>query len=374
MFLVCISILAVPLFLFTRAMAERNRAMHERTAEFWYEDGRRLIEGGNVGTAIESLRKAATNDHDNSEYRLALARALARAENFDEARTIFVQSRDAAPENGEVNLDLARLEAQTGNIPGAVRYYRSALYGIWPEGDIDDRRREVRLELIDFLLEQQETNTALSELLMFSRDIGEDAEDHVTAGRMFIRAGEPARAMNQFLTALRSDRNSATALAGAGEAAFMLGNYAAAVRYLRPVAEREMASESALHDLAVSELVLSLDPLAPRLAIDNRSARLQRGFTRAKERIDQCIAERQVFGDDAGAVLSTLSIEAAALEEDLTTARIRRNQDLIDSALALIFRIELAADELCSAGAPVDESLLLIARLHGLAENEQTRQ
>src|ERR1051325_5464412 len=70
--LVVLAAVTIPLFLFTRSVAGKNRALNISVASTWYRLAQQELKSGNPPQAIEFLRKAATNDHDNPEYALAL--------------------------------------------------------------------------------------------------------------------------------------------------------------------------------------------------------------------------------------------------------------------------------------------------------------
>src|SRR5438034_4177222 len=146
--LVVLSALVIPLFIFTRSMAARNRAMNVDIAGTWYRSGQQQLKAGDTKGAIESFRNATTNDHDNGEYTLALATALAAADHIEEARQALLRLRAPAPENGEINLNLARLSAKEGKMDEAVRYYHNALFGTWPPNRMAIQRTKVRTELV----------------------------------------------------------------------------------------------------------------------------------------------------------------------------------------------------------------------------------
>src|SRR5689334_18649899 len=133
-------------------MAARNRAMNVEIASGWYRLGQQQLKAGETKGAIEAFRNATTNDHDNGEYTLALSTALATADHIEEARQALLRLRAAAPENGEINLNLARLSAKEGKLAEAVRYYHNALFGIWPPDRTTVQRPKVRTELVQFLL------------------------------------------------------------------------------------------------------------------------------------------------------------------------------------------------------------------------------
>ena len=134
-------------FVLTRAAAGANRARRLRDAAAWYATGERRLAVGQIEPAIAALRRATAINRDNRAYRLALAATLAADHQDDAARQVLLNVRETAPEDPDVNVRLARLEARHADLTGAVRYYQNALYGSWT-GDEADARRQVRIELI----------------------------------------------------------------------------------------------------------------------------------------------------------------------------------------------------------------------------------
>ena len=216
----------------TRAAARANRNVRLRDASSWYIAGQRHLASGRTEAAITALRRATAMNRDNRAYRLALAESLASARQDDAARQLLLGVRESTPEDPEVNVQLARLEARHDNLTGALRYYQNAVYGAW-SADQRDARRGVRIELIRYLIAHEERGQALSELLVLSSNLPDDVELQTKAGRLFLDAGEPRRALDRFRQALRIDPKNGPTLAGAGEAAFELGDYASAQVYLR---------------------------------------------------------------------------------------------------------------------------------------------
>ena len=94
--------------------------MNVDIAGTWYRSGQQQLKAGDTKGAIESFRNATTNEHDNGQYTLALATALAAADHIEEARQALLRLRASAPENGEINLNLARLSAKDGRSDEAV--------------------------------------------------------------------------------------------------------------------------------------------------------------------------------------------------------------------------------------------------------------
>ena len=78
--------------------------------------------------------------------------------------------------------------------------------------------------------------------MALSTDLPDDAAAHVEVGQLFATAGDSGHALDQFQRALRLAPRSGAALAGAGQAAFQLGDYLLARTYLRQRAGRARTS------------------------------------------------------------------------------------------------------------------------------------
>ncbi len=83
-------------------------------------------------------------------------------------------------------------------------------------------------EEIHFLLDHQENSRALSEVLILAAEIPDDDPTGQTeVGQLFLRAGDAQHALKHFVRSMALERNNPAALAGAGDAAFQLGDYVA---------------------------------------------------------------------------------------------------------------------------------------------------
>jgi Tfp pilus assembly protein PilF len=355
--------IAVLAFFLTRAAAASNRELHRRDAAAWYELGERRLREADVGTAIEPLRRAVAKDFSSRRYRLALASALAADHQDDAARQVLRVLRESAPEHPEANLQLARLEVRAGDLREAIRYYQNALHGLWgnEQGDV---RQRVRGELIELLFRHRQDSRALSEVLILSANVPDDAASQIEVGRLFLRAGDPRRALDHLRRALRGEPNNVRALAGAGEAAFALGEYARSRQYLQRIAD---PSDRARELLALTDLVLANDPLARRLTPDERRRRTVGNLAHAVQRLDACVAQRPAQGARASE-LSVLQVEARAFGRALTVRKIRAFPDTIEAGVEMVARIERALATACDPPALMDRALLLIAERHGFSE------
>jgi tetratricopeptide (TPR) repeat protein len=349
-------VIAVAAFFATRAVAASNREMGLRDAAEWYRRGELALGERRIDDAVDAFRRATVRNRTNTRYVLALARALTVRHDEEAARAALLSLRESSPENPEINLELARLAAARQDVGEALRFYHSALYAPWLPEEAE-ARRGVRLELVEFLLGHNEAKRAVSELLALSTDLPDDASHHLRLAGLFDKAGDPSGALAQYEAALARDGDNAAALAGAGRAAFQLGDYVLARRRLR---RAPPAFDDVRGTLDVVDLVLSRDPLANRIGSAERRRRLAADVDYARQRSTACVERRgtQSTGGDAG-----LEDELRALADALKASPLE--QDAIESAIDLIARVERRVDEACGPATAMDRALLLIARLHG---------
>jgi tetratricopeptide (TPR) repeat protein len=349
-------------------MATRNRSMNVQIAESWYRSGRVQLKGGKTTEAIDSFRKAATNDHSNAEYTLALASALAEADRTQEARQIVLRLRLTTPESGEVNLNLARLSARNGMVAEAVRYYHNALYGVWPADQLAQQRVVVRTELIRFLLAGRNSSQALSQLLILASDIPHTEQAHQNLGQLFLDAADARDALEQFRLVLQLNSDSEEALAGAGRAAFDLVDYASARRYLEKAVRNGDKSEMTVHLLDITNLVISSDPLAPGLATVERIRRLTRGLNFVSDELQRCIGTK-LSDQSALAVLEPLRGEIdTSRQSELAPSKLKSDHEAFRTGLNLIYRATSATSEICGELPSFSRALLLIGRKHEVVD------
>lgn len=351
-------LIAVAGFFVTRAVAANNRDVTLRDAEAWYEHGQQLMSTGQVDEAVASLRRAAARNRDDRKYTLALAKALAASGDTEAARAALLTLREASPEDAEVNLALARLAAQRQDVTEALRFYHNALYAPWPT-ESDRARREVRFELIDFLLQRDQGGLALSELLAMTADLPDEADAHVRVGQLFARAGDARQALDQYERALRLAPADTTALAGAGASAFALGDYLQARDYLRRAPDDV---DDVAGTRAIVDLVLSSDPLASRIGSSERRRRLSASLDYVEQRLETCHPDG-LAAPPEGNPTTTLEQEVAGLREQLKPPAVL-DQDAIEAGVDLLDRIEKHLSTTCPPLGARDQALVLMARSH----------
>ncbi|MGE3840135.1 MAG: tetratricopeptide repeat protein [Vicinamibacterales bacterium] len=353
-------VLTVAAFFLTRAVAGGNDEVRKRQAAAWFAAAERANDQADGDAAVAAFRRAVSRAPNNASYRLALAGALTARHQNAEARRVLLALRELQPDDPATNIQLARLEATGADVDVVRRYYQAALAGLWRPNETDDQSR-IRLELVDFLLQHGERARALSELLQFNAAAAHDAALRTRAARLFLSAGEPRRALALFESVLISDRGSTAALAGAGDAAFQLADYRLAMRYL-DAAERDV-EPSVNHQ--VVRLVLSADPLEPRLSAAERNRRLRVALDRAGEQLEVCLAA----SDPAPPTLEALRGEWQALDSQSPPNSRRDLRDTVD-AFDLVLRIADSIAGQCPSQktTPLDRALVLIGRKHGFDE------
>jgi tetratricopeptide (TPR) repeat protein len=358
--LAALSLSAVGVFIFTRHMAAHEQQLNAKIAAARFDRGVQYMQAGETDKAIQSFRSAATNVENDPKYTLALANALAAENHTPEAQSLLLRLRESDPENPKVNLSLARLAAQQEEVQEAARYYESALYGRWPDDRLD-QRRQVRLELVRFLLAHQQQYLATSELFVLQNRTPDSAPAHIEIAQLFVEANDLPHALQEYATAIRLDDSNVEALTAGGRLAFEMGNYQQAEEYLHAALEANPDSQETRQLLTMSQIVLNADPLLPHLTQWERQKRLQAGLDLSLKRIEDCLS--RTADSKASDELQGLKAEAQAAKAKLR-ADSRPDTDTVRVGVDLIFRMQQAVSGAC--GKPSDEAqaLLLIGRQH----------
>jgi tetratricopeptide (TPR) repeat protein len=328
------------------------------------------LNAGKALKAVVDFRTALVYARDSDTDQLLLARALIAATRTDEAKAYLTSLLDRDPGNAEVNLELGRLAAREGKTEDALRYYHSAMYDDWGSRDPAEARRAVRLELYQYLIEQNERPLAEAELVAMAALLPPNPALYTQVGQLFLALGDYSRAANEFEGAVRLGGGEA-ALAGAGEAEYLLSDYRLARSYLER-ALRAQPGDARLSDmLDEAKRVLSADPYEPGLSLEERNRRVIRAFQQALTRLGECgvlvvrTAPPGSATPPAGSGSSALAEEAWALQPSADLEALRRNPDLMTRIMNFVFRAEQAPASECGPADPLDRALAAIAQEHG---------
>ncbi len=348
------------LFAVTAILVSRFRAVETGLGHQWYARGERDLSGGRPGPAIDAFRTALVYDRENFLYRLRLAEALAAAGRLDEAHAYLVRLWQEQPGNGRVDLALARVAVQRGDTSDAERYYHQAIYGYWQQDGVETRER-IRIELARTLMARGANQAAESDLVALAADLPPDSPLHTRLGELFVQAGSPLRARDEFAKALEVNANDVDALGGAAKTSFELGDYERARTYatralaLRPDSQIEQVER-------ISALVLDSDPSRPHLSRAERERRVIEDFEHATARFRTCLQSPPPdarLGD-----LDRLADRVQQAHEHATPRALARDPDLLDSMLDLAFEAADAAGATCGPGDDLDQALVLLAAQH----------
>ena len=370
--LLVLSLGAVFAFAAVNHLAKRFYANEEARGRRLYAQAQADLNAGESDRAIDELRAALSCDRSNPQYQLSLGRALRDTGQLDEAQSYLESLWERSPEDGTINLALARVAAKRGSVEDALRYYHNAMYGVWTS-DADVNRRKARVELIQFLVQKNALEQARSELLALAVFLPPDPGLTLQTADLLARAQDYPDALKEYEKVLHLDRGNAAAMAGAGQAAYRAGYYRTALRYLQMAVNANAPNADLRSMLASSKLVLEADPFARRISDAERNRRISAAFGSAGERLKACAVQKGIDFTSVKPAASSLSAlpstsPLAALESrwlatkaDLPRLRSVAETDLPDVIMDLVFEVEQRTAQDCGEPQGRDEALLRIS-------------
>jgi tetratricopeptide (TPR) repeat protein len=397
----------------------RSYASHQvALANRWLQRGDEAMREGKPQAAIDALSSALAYAPSDRGTAIKLAQALASAGRLQEATVYFNALLENQQGSGLINLQLARLAARQGNESLAIEDYQKAIYGSW-EGDGYVRRREVRFELINYLIAHNRLDQARSELLVASGNAPEDdISVQLEIARLMEQADDPSDALHLYRVILRRHPSLQEALEGAGRTAYQMGRYLEAKKYLGRALEGPGADQEPLtavqqnrDRLSDATRLLLLYP-SSRLSIHERGSRILNDRKLALARLAECSRDQasqpaknsaQVTppGPKSPLIPNQLAnlasrftnrppkpaqspvasappvdpLEALVerwkeLPVRLTLADLEKDPELAQAQIQLIYDTELITQQVCGAPAGDDALLLRIAQAPNQVEEE----
>lgn len=345
---------AVACFLAVGALARVHDAQRKSLGERWADRGVKNLNAGKDMPAVEDFHTALLYSRDNAAYQLSLAEALMRLGRDDEAHAYLVNLWQENADNGLVNLDLARIAVNKNETGQALRYYHNAIFGAWSTGS-GARRHKTRLELIAYLMRIGAFPQAEAELIDLSTTVGANAADQQQLGEMFAKVGDDQRALAAFQASLRIRRRNPSALTGAGMAAYQLGQYAEAQRYLQQAVAEAPRNAQAQQRLKMTEDILRWDPFRQGLRQAEQDRIARAAFQAAGARLKSC--------KTPNAQQQQLQQQWTKLRPQTAERNLRNNPDALNTVMNLVFAIEKQTAGSCAAQTDTDQALLLVAGL-----------
>jgi tetratricopeptide (TPR) repeat protein len=406
------SLALVTLFAITALLAVLTNYLYQSYASHqaalanrWLERGEQALRDGKPQVAIDALSSALAFEPSQRSTAIKLAQALASAGRIQEATVYFTALLETEQGNGLINLQLARLAARQDNQSEAIQDYQKAIYGNW-EGDGYVRRRDVRFELVNYLISHNLLNQARSELLVAQGNAPEDdISVQLEIARLMEQAQDPGNALHLYKTILHRHGSLREALQGAGRTAFQLGRYLEAKKFLTRSLEGAGVEQEPPAALAQSHDLLAeatrLLPLYPsnRLSTRERGARILTDRKIAMARLGICsqensanIAKDSASGPPVTTVTpssnplknfasrfarhpaQTASAQTAAppvfdplqtlmerwqrLPVKLSLKELENDPDLAQTQIQLIYETEITTRQVC--GEPIGDDALLL--------------
>jgi tetratricopeptide (TPR) repeat protein len=365
--LLVLTLAAAMAFAAVSHLVARFNANAEARGRKLYTQGLADLSAGKPDRAIDEFRAALTCDRNNSLYQLSLGRALRDTGRLDEAESYLQSLWQRTPDDGTINLALARVAAKRDSLDDAIRYYHNAMYGTW-KSDPDGNRRKARIELIEFLLQKNARAQAQSELVALAAFLPADPTLHLQAAQFLAQAQDYPDALSEYEKVLRLDRGNATALAGAGNVAYSAGHYRTAQRYLQDAVKANPQDTDSRNRLASASMILEADPFVRRISDAERNRRIKAAFTAAGQRLTACaqqkgvnLTESNIDLSASSSPLATLQSRWLATQRDLPRLTSAGETDLPDAIMDLVFQIEQEAANECGEPQGIDEALLLIS-------------
>jgi predicted negative regulator of RcsB-dependent stress response len=386
-------------FSFTSLVVTAFNDKQNALAAEYYHRGLQALEAKHGSAAVGDFEAALVYSHDNFQYGLKLTDALAASGATGEALAQLRAFREQRPGDAQVNLKLARLEAQRQHVDDAVRYYQNAFEGSWPEGsDPVLQRIGTRFESADYLVRQGRKEQAGQLLLALAAALPATSPEQGRLGDLLLRNGDPAEALKVYETALqpcRAERRSRiiieggvaeephlkpfvsgdegrnarcqSALLGAAKASFAAIGYERARRFLAEIQPQTAESQGLELEL---ERMEALDPFAPGATGKIRAERSVAAFHLAVQRLAGCgvpFAQALSRGEKSAKAeepeeWSGLAKWASQLSPMMSERKLQGRDDVIESTMRFAFQAEEAAQKSCGKASLNDEALLLLAR------------
>lgn len=383
----------------------------------WLQRGDQALRENKPQAAVDALSSALAYAPNDRSTAIKLAEALASAGRIQEATVYFNALLESQQGSGVINLQLARLAARQGNESQAIEDFQRAIYGNW-EGDGYVRRREVRFELINYLIAHHLLNQARSELLVASGNApADDISVQLEIARNMELAQDPSDAFHVYRTILHHHPSLREALEGAGRTAFQLGRYLETKLYLTRALELP-ATEADADESAVAALQQSRDQLSEasrilavypssRLKPGERDARILTARKLAMARLTTCVTAKAAApatpaaapapkvssnplqslasrftrqpsnpqGKPAAAAPAVDPLQALLerwhkLPSKVTRAQLAKDPELAETQIQLVYDTELVTQQVCGAPTGDDALLLKIAQAPNQVEEE----
>jgi tetratricopeptide (TPR) repeat protein len=362
--LLCVLTLLV-LFSFTAFISRMYHKKVHVLADEWFAAGEERFQAGDADGALTDYQNALVYSPNNTKFQFHLAAALAAGRHYDQARPYLLALLSESPGSGEVNLQLARIAAQHNSLPDAERYYQGAIYGEWNGDDPIATRWQIRREFCDFLIGKGALNQAIPAVI----DLAENTPDGDTAGlrvvgQLLLRAQQWSRAQQVYRSLLSGDRHDEEALAGAGRAAFELGEFTDSLDDFNRLPSERRAQPDIARAYETAHRALAMSPYLGGLSGQVRAQRTENALSVAQTRAQICARQSGVslLETPPRTELQIAYATTQTMDENWGLRDLREFPDRLESAMQTVFSIENAAAKECGEPQGDDRALWLLGR------------
>lgn len=362
-FLLCV----LSLLLLVVVTAFLSRLYHKQVhqlADGWFAQGERDMQAGNTAAALTDYRNALVYNPYNTRFQFSLATALAATGRGNEARAYLLNLLSESPGRGEVNLELARIAAQSNQVADAERYYQGAIYGEW-DADPFATRWQIRRELCEFLLDHGLMKQATPEVIALVENTSRtDVQRLKIVGQLLLRTQQWARAQELYHDLLAADRYDEEALAGAAKVAFQLGQYTDALQYFDRLPRERRDAPDLASAYEMSRRVLAVDPFVAGLSARAKAQRATAALALAQTRLQNCARQNgeSLLETPPRTDLQVLSAQLQHTQTDWGQRDLERFPERLDASMGFVFGVENAAAKSCGEPQGDDRALWLLGR------------
>jgi CIC family chloride channel protein len=263
------------------------RSARSQRADQYYKTGHELLQQDHDEEAVQQFRDALSAAPGNTQYRLELGLALAKAGHPAEASVYLNALLKRDLENALASLGEARIAAAQGKSADAVKLYHRAIDGSWLAGQ-EQNRMQARFELATLLEKNGQGTQAIAELLAALGPAARDTVVRKKIGSLLLSYGAPREAADVFRNLIQLDDRDAQAYAGLGQAELALENYPEAHAAFLKALQWNPSDEMSKPYLDLSARVLALDPNARGLRAAARYQRSKELLQAEVMRIQHC--------------------------------------------------------------------------------------
>jgi tetratricopeptide (TPR) repeat protein len=386
-------------FAVTKIYVSYLRNLESSLAQRWFQRGEQAIAKGYPSVATDDYRNALGYDGGNWQYQLSLAEALMKEGRLAEARAYLQTLWSKDPADAQLNLDLARVYVALNKPELAIRSYRAAIDGVWTSDPLQ-RRIDVRMELVHYLMQGGDKPRATAELIAIQAESPEDPAVSLSVGDLLLQLGENSRASKSFDAVLKENAKSIDGLSGAGQAALAMGDYRKAVRLLATADDLTGSKPGSpeADELAVAREAYDTDPFLRNLTITQRANRVAAAFALAMDRLRSCASEQKValspepqatapkksstaLPSKKNGYVTSIVPQAPApnslqllydsgtqKEPSARAEALRSNPDAMPPTMDFVFEVIRATEKTCPPTSLQERALQLIARHEGEAQ------